>query len=314
MFKRLEIFLFAFLLFSSSFVFGQLPKEIKLKVSDGLLAGTLLNINKQEGAPVALIVPGSGALDRNGNSGFLQGNTYLFLAKRLAEFGINSLRYDKFGAGGSKMSIQERDYTIDNEVNHVVAWINYLKKAGFTNIIVIGHSEGSLTGMLAAQKEKIAKFISLEGAGRPIDVVLKEQLSVQLKGKPELLKEANKTIDQLKKGDTVGKVSPLLNSLFRPSVQPYLISWMKYNPSQEIAKLSIPVMIVQGSTDLQVTMEDAEALKKGKEDAQFTVIHSMNHILKKASPKRQENLNTYYDSKLPIMSLLIEELTAFIKK
>ena len=93
--------------------------------------------------------------------------------------------------------------------------------------------------MLFRSCEQAHAFVSLAGPGRGIDVVLKEQLSEAFKGKKKLLREANKDIDLLKAGKTFNEVPMELFALFRPSVQPYLISWMKYDPAVEISKLKI---------------------------------------------------------------------------
>jgi len=69
-------------------------------------------------------------------------------------------------------------------------------------------------------------------------------------------------------------------SLFRPSVQPYMISWFKYDPAAEIANLEVPVLILQGTTDLQVHVEDAKLLAKAKPDAKLRIFDGMNHVLK----------------------------------
>ncbi|HKE36190.1 MAG TPA: hypothetical protein VKB39_02070, partial [Candidatus Baltobacteraceae bacterium] len=74
---------------------------------------------------------------------------------------------------------------------------------------------------------------------------------------------------------------PELAGLFRPSVQPFVISYMKYDPAKEIAKLSLPVTIVQGTADEQVTMDDANALKAADPSAKLVVIAGMNHLLKR---------------------------------
>jgi len=81
--------------------------------------------------------------------------------------------------------------------------------------------------------------------------------------------ESHAIMEELKKGRAVEEVRPELMSLFRPSVQPYMISWFKYDPAAEIANLEVPVLILQGTTDLQVPVEDAQLLAKAKPDAKL---------------------------------------------
>jgi fermentation-respiration switch protein FrsA (DUF1100 family) len=124
--------------------------------------------------------------------------------------------------------------------------------------------------------------------------------------------ESNKILDSLRSGKTVSKVNPVLLSLYRPSVQPYLISWIKYDPAVEIRKLMIPVMIVQGTTDIQTSLEDAKLLSAAKPDAKLMIIENMNHILKESEADRQKNIATYSNPELPLKQGLVEALTSFI--
>src|SRR5690606_19082700 len=135
--------------------------------------------------------------------------------------------------------------------------IELLKKdERFSKVIILGHSEGSLVGMLAAQQQKADAFISLAGAGFPVDMTLKRQLKTSLPD--SLYHTAEAVIDSMRNGDIVRqKIPDELLALFNRELQPYLISWMKYNPQQEIQKLDIPILVLQGTTDLQVEIEDA---------------------------------------------------------
>ncbi len=145
-------------------------------------------------------------------------------AEALFEAGIASLRYDKRGiAKSEKAGGDESKLRFENYIDDAAGWIEMLKNdKQFDKVIVLGHSEGSLIGMVAAGVEGVGAFISVAGAGKPADEILKEQLRTQ----PSYVKDlAYPIIDKLKEGDTVANVNPLLNSLFRPSVQPYLISW-----------------------------------------------------------------------------------------
>ncbi|WP_240612547.1 alpha/beta hydrolase [Brumimicrobium salinarum] len=267
-----------FLLVSIFFIvnpsaFAQKEKEIKVKIDEGKLYGTLLKVEDHKSAPIVLIIPGSGPTDRNGNSLMLQANSYRMLAENLAENGISSLRYDKLMIGKSESSIEEKDLRFETNVKQVTALIDYLSKKKFENIILLGHSEGSLIGVLAAQQRSISKFISLAGTGRAIDEVLIQQIKEQ---NPNFEKEVNNILETLKQGDKVDDFSPELASLFRKSVQPYLISWLKYNPKDEIRKLEIPILILHGSTDIQVTKKDALLQKEGNDEAELKIIKGMN--------------------------------------
>ena len=289
--------------------------DIVLKTPTGDISGTLTIPVKSAKSPLVIIIAGSGPTDRDGNSTMgVKTNAYKMLAEGLAGNGISVLRYDKRGIGKSNTAMtSESDLRFETYINDVAGWINLLKKdKRFSKIILLGHSEGSLIGMVAAEQPGISKFISVAGAGSPAYRILQDQLKKQLT--PQLLEESDKILDSLRQGKTVSKVNPLLVSLYRPGVQPYLISWFKYDPAKEISKLKIPVLIIQGNTDIQVSVDDARLLSKAKPDARLLIIENMNHILKEAEADRQKNLATYNEPELPLKKGLVDEITSFIKK
>ncbi|MFJ8459638.1 alpha/beta hydrolase [Lysinibacillus xylanilyticus] len=287
-------------------------ETVKIPVKDGDLTVALQKASEQP-SPVVLILAGSGPTDKDGNSGLAGKNDSLkMLAEGLANEGIASVRYDKRGIGDNKsLSTKEEDMSIDHYVDDAVQVINtLLANKAYSSVHIIGHSEGSLIGLLAAQKTNVESFVSIAGTGRPIDEVLLEQLKGQLS--PQLLKESTDILASLKKGELVKNVSPDLQALFRSSVQPYMMSWLKYNPASELAKVNSRVLLVQGTNDLQVTATDAEALKKGKQDAELIYMDGMNHVLKDAPADRAGNLATYSDPSLPLHKELLPAIQQFI--
>ena len=294
-------------------LFAQTEETVKLKTETGELEGTLLMPAENEGNVVALIIAGSGPTDRNGNNPMMQNNSLKMLAEGLAENGIASLRYDKRGVRGSQSAgLKESDIRFEHYVNDATAWVEYLKKnSDFKEIIVIGHSEGSLTGMLAVQKAKVDKYISIAGVGIPANEIIRRQLAAQ---PPVVLQQANPILEKLEKGETVESVPPMLNALFRTSIQPYMISWFNYDPAVEIAKLNIPIQIVQGSTDIQVEVENAEILAGANKSAIKVVLEGMNHIMKEADADRMKNFQTYNQPDLLLKDGLMEVLVDFIIK
>ncbi len=287
--------------------------EVSIVVNGCTLKGTLEVPKSDKPIDVALIIAGSGPTDRDGNNPLgVKSNSYKMLADSLFKSGFASLRYDKRGIGASD-KVNESQLTFDTYVNDAIEWINYLKNnKRFSKIIVIGHSEGSLIGMIAAKRADVSKFISLCGAGRPAYSLIEEQLKSN-KLPDELLNKSIAIMDSLKLGITVKNVDPSLNMLFRPSVQPYMISWFKYDPVKEISKLSIPILIVEGTTDIQVDVEDAEFLSKANKNSELAVIEKMNHILKNV-PTRDKNINiqSYSNPELPLSSELCKRITNFL--
>jgi len=287
-------------------------ETVKIPVKDGDLTVALQKASEQP-SPVVLILAGSGPTDKDGNSALAGKNDSLkMLAEGLANEGIASVRYDKRGIGDNKsLSTKEEDMSIDHYVDDAVQVINtLLANKAYSSVHIIGHSEGSLIGLLAAQKTNVESFVSIAGTGRPIDEVLLEQLKGQLS--PQLLKESTDILASLKKGELVKNVSPDLQALFRSSVQPYMMSWLKYNPASELAKVNSRVLLVQGTNDLQVTATDAEALKKSKQDAELLYMDGMNHVLKDAPADRAGNLATYSDPSLPLHKELLPAIQQFI--
>jgi pimeloyl-ACP methyl ester carboxylesterase len=282
-----------------------------LKTSSGDLSGTLLLPQSIGKGLVALIISGSGPTDRNGNNPAMKNNSLKLLAEALAASGISSLRYDKRGIAQSAGSMKkEEDLRFENYVNDAKDWIGLLRKdQRFKKIVVIGHSEGSLIGMLAASGAD--KYISIAGPGQSADKLIKDQLRSQ----PQQIQDMSfPLIDSLKNGQTVTNPSPMLASLFRPSVQPYLISWFAYNPAEVIKNLTIPVMIVQGTNDIQVPVSEAKLLAAANEKASLVLIDKMNHVLKLTEADRQANLKAYNDPSMPLAPEFVKSVTAFILK
>ncbi|UUF16259.1 MULTISPECIES: alpha/beta hydrolase [Flavobacterium] len=313
-----NIILFLTVLFLT-YVNAQSPKQDTfketpaiLKINNDQIFGTLTVPDGVKKCPVALIIAGSGPTDRDGNNSMMKNNSLKMLAEELAKNGIASLRFDKRGIGESKKSaVAESSLVFENYTEDVKSWINYLKQdKRFTQLTVIGHSEGSLIGMIASAKAN--KFVSTAGAGESADKLIKTQIAS--KSNKQIEDMTFPIIDSLKAGNKVNKVDPLLNSLFRASIQPYLISWFKYDPQTEIKKLTIPVLIIQGNNDLQVSVKDAENLSKAKANSELVIVDKMNHIMKIIDGDQKANMESYNNETLPISETLVHKIVSFIKK
>ncbi|KOP38572.1 alpha/beta hydrolase [Flavobacterium sp. WLB] len=313
-----NIILFLTVLFLT-YVNAQSPKQDTfketpaiLKINNDHIFGTLTVPDGIKKCPVALIIAGSGPTDRDGNNSMMKNNSLKMLAEELAKNGIASLRFDKRGIGESKKSaVAESSLVFENYTEDVKSWINYLKQdKRFTQLTVIGHSEGSLIGMIASAKAN--KFVSIAGAGESADKLIKTQIAS--KSNKQIEDMTFPIIDSLKAGNKVNKVDPLLNSLFRASIQPYLISWFKYDPQTEIKKLTIPVLIIQGNNDLQVSVKDAENLSKAKPNSELVIVDKMNHIMKIIDGDQKANMESYNNETLPISETLVHKIVFFIKK
>lgn len=291
-------------------------ESVQLKTQGGVLYGTL-EIPAGNGPwPVALIIAGSGPTDRNGNSaGMKLVNNHLKLfAEALAKEGIASLRYDKRGIGQSAAAApKEQELRFATYILDAQRWGKLLHDdARFSKLYVIGHSEGSLVGMIAARGLRAAGFVSIAGTGMPAGDLIREQLSRNV---PEPLRSRGlEIIEQLENRRTVADVPPELSVLFRPSVQPYLISWFSIDPVAALEKLRCPVLIVDGETDIQVSAQHADLLTGANDSAAHRRIQGMNHVLKLVPEDAQQQMASYGNPELPVAEELVTVVSKFINE
>ena len=276
------------------------------------LVGNYYKNNTDENT-IIVIIPGSGPTDRNGNQGGMINNSLKLLAEGLANNDYDVLTYDKrivymlnhYKEEKKEIPILDFKHGIDDAKTIV----NYLKnQLGYKNIVLIGHSEGSLIGMIAAQDNTNA-FISIAGAGRPIDEILKEQINKQA---PMLNDSSDKILIELKQGKTVKDVNPFLQALYAEHNQPYLIEWIALNPTQEVKKLNIPILLINGTKDIQVSENEAKLLHEANPKSEVAIIENMNHIFKKVIDDKQQ-MKTYTDPDLAIQEELITIITNFLR-
>ena len=273
--------------------------------------GTLIN-SKNHNSTIAIIISGSGPTDRDGNNTSLKSDYLKMLAEGLQENGISTYRYDKRGVGKSVGDLKNgNEIKFSDYINDAVSIINHFKESKtFKDVVVIGHSEGALIGMIASQS--IAdKYISVAGAGEDYLTLIERQLSIQ----PPFVKSMSEPIiEKLKNKKLVDSVPPLLNSLFTADVQSYLIDASSYDPSVEISKLNMPILIIQGNTDIQIEVNDALILNKAAKNSRLEIIDGMNHVLRQASDNRLLNLQTYGNPELPIDNNIVKIISEFIDK
>ncbi|HHS7812575.1 alpha/beta hydrolase [Pseudomonas putida] len=290
-----------------------LQRPISLDTGSGELFGSLLLPKSDNPVPVVLILAGSGPTDRDGNNPDGGRNDSLKrLAWVLAKHNIASVRYDKRGVAASRPATpDERNLSVEGYVDDAVAWSQKLKNdPRFGPLILLGHSEGALIATLAAPRADAAALISLSGSARPVDQVIREQLARSLP--PPLMLRSNQILDSLKAGHTDADVPAPLQPIFRPSVQPYLISLFRQDPAKAFAQLKMPTLIVQGSNDMQVGVGDAQALKAAKPDAELVVIEGMNHVMRIVPADVKRQLASYKDPNLPLAAELGGKLIEFI--
>tara|TARA_B100000949_G_scaffold98521_1_gene87960 strand:+ start:1 stop:927 length:927 start_codon:yes stop_codon:yes gene_type:complete len=271
--------------------------------------GTLL-APRQETVPLAIIINGSGPIDRNGNEMMTKNNSAKKLAEALAKKGIATFRYDKRTLKAQQLNIDEKDMRFDDFIDDAKAVIKrFSELPNYSSLYIIGHSQGSLVGMIAAQ-EKADGFISIAGAGQTIDSLIVEQIGRQMPGLEECAKTA---FNELRANGKVKDYNQGLASLFKKSIQPFMFSWMKYDPQQEIKKLEMPVLIINGDNDLQVNTNEAEKLKAAKPNAELVIIENMNHIYRIIDKNDDiANQKSYNEPQRPISNEMVEQISNFI--
>ena len=284
---------------------------------NGPLAGTMLGEGR--GRPVVLIVPGSGPTNRDGDSPLgITAAPYRLLAEALAAQGVTTVRIDKRGLFGSKAAIPDANaVTIADYAADVHAWAKAIRaRTGARCVWVLGHSEGGLVALAAAQTPAdLCGLILVSSPGRPMGAVLREQLAANPANAP-LLAQAEAALTALETGKPVDRstMHPALMSLFPPQLDGYWRSILSYDPAKLIAAWRGPVLIEQGTRDLQVSVADAQALKAAQPRATLVLIEGATHVLKRvAGDNRAANMATYADPSLPLADGFVGPIVAAVK-
>lgn len=287
--------------------------EVSVMAGEAPLAGSLVLPQDAARVPLVLMVSGSGPTDRNGNGPGYKNDSLRLLAQALAEHNIASLRFDKRGIGASRSGqLDEASLSFEHRIGEVEAWLDKVRQdPRFSSITVLGHSEGALAGMIAARRAGADKFIAIAGPGAGLSATLRRQLAPKLP--PELQEHSERILQRLENGQRSDAVPAALLVLYRPSVQPYLISLFKYQPTAELAKLHIPVLILQGSADLQVEVADARQLAAAAPQAKTAIIDGMDHLLKHPGASSEARLQSYNNDQLPISAELVAHITRFLQ-
>jgi pimeloyl-ACP methyl ester carboxylesterase len=287
-----------------------LASEVKVQVQgpSGLLGGLLEEPQQGPGTARAIIVPGSGNIDLNGNGPRIHTGLYELLAKALAGNGIQTIRIDKRGLFSSSGAAPDANaVTIQDYAADVGAWLDFAHTRGAARCSwLIGHSEGGLIALLTATARKdVCGVILLATAGIPMGELLRRQLQDN-PANASLLPEANRIIDSLEGGHRVdvSAVEEHLRGLFRPRVQDLLISEFSLNPVGLAAKANVPVYVIYGDRDVQVSPKDVAPFKTAGPNVVVMQITGANHVFKAVDGSPEDNLKSMQDPDLPLVPAL----------
>lgn len=303
-----------------------MQEELTASGPMGPLAGTLTipagDGTIPDGVPVVLIVPGSGPTDRNGNSPLgIAAAPYELLARALAARGYPTVRVDKRGMFRSAGAIPDaNDVTIAAYGDDVLSWTQAIRArlpqdTGARCVVPLGHSEGGLVVLAAiARLPDPCGLILVSTPGRPLGDVLRAQLRANPANAP-ILAEAEAAIASLEKGQTVdtAALSPALHPLFAPQVQGFLIDSFAYDPAVLAAQIKVPMLIVQGTNDIQVSVADARALADAAPGATLALARGVNHVLKHVPDgDMSANIASYATPALPIAAGVVDAVAQFL--
>ena len=280
--------------------------------------GTIATPKRANGAvPVVLMVAGSGSTDRNSNGPAVNTNTYAMLAWGLAAHGIASLRYDKRAIGASRTGIDMNALTAlttDDYVADVRAAADSLAAdARFSSVILLGHSEGAGHVLQAANRgAPAAGVVMVSGMGRRLAQVLHEQFSLQTDS--ATVTRADSAFARFLRGEPTPDVPPIAQAVTLPMYRTFLRSLAAYDPVEEARRLNRPLLIIQGTTDVQITKRDAELLAAAQPAATVVWLPNVNHVLKTIeSTNLEAQLATYRDPSLPLAPDVVPAIARFIR-
>ncbi len=293
--------------------------DLDMDTGKCVLPGTLLLPKEAPGpVPLFILLPGSGTTDRDGNNWQVPGrnDSLRLLAEALAEAGMASFRYDKRGAGRAYRLVRdEASLTFADHVADAAACIRSFDGDGrFSMLVVFGHGDGALVGAAALREARADALAAMGVSGRTLRRMIDEAAAG---APPEYRDEIARVLAELEAGRFVDEVSPYIDNLFRRSFQPYLASWLRYDLGKELAALSaagLPVLLMQGDLDLQVTMEEFDLLRMAAPAAEAVLLPETNHMLKRVGNDVEENYASFSDPSFPLSPGLVPALQDFLTR
>ncbi len=282
-------------------------EELTITNDSIILPGTLSYTDKS--TTLVIWVHGSGNVDRNGQQGNLVKANYIEQFRNaINTHDIAFFSFDKRTATPENFKFMEGTVFEDlvSDVQHVIT--NFKKDKRFSRCVLAGHSQGSLIAMLAA--DGVDELISISGPAQSVDQTIISQVTKQ---SPALGSIAEAHFKELQETDSIAQIHPFLGTIFAKQNFAFLQSWMSYNPAEEIKKIKKPILLINGTKDLQVPVEDAQQLHKANPKTELLIIEDMNHVLMEIK-KDEDNMKSYFNTGFSISDALIEAVVMFLKK
>lgn len=268
--------------------------------------------SKVSSTSIVIMIPGSGGIDRDGNAGSLKGNDLLYVSDSLNAHGFSTLRTDKMNSMPSEITADFSTVRYSHFVDLASTWVDVAVDSGYSQIYVLGHSQGSLTALiLGRDHEAVDGVISLCGAGEQIHKVITFQLSQQFPA--EMMPPIEAAFDSLAEGYSPQSPNPMVQGFFAPEQQEFLRSWISIDPCEVIAAVQKPVLILGGSTDIQVSTDQGDKLSECNSNAELVLIEGMGHMLRQAPGVRILALPYYGRADLGLHSDLTPALVNFLE-
>ncbi len=292
-------------------------EPVEVKSGDMVLQGELTTPVGMQVYPVVVLVHGSGPNDRDESLG--PNKVFRDLAWGLSSNGVAVLRYDKrtftYGDKMNPDSVTVWEETIDD----AVAAVRLAEKIpGASGVFLLGHSLGAyLAPRIAEKLPGLSGMILMAGNTRPLEDLIMEQMTYIL-SQDGLSAEDSLRLEQLRK-----KVELVKNNSLKPDTPrkelplqlnaSYWLDLRKYDPVAVAQKLDIPMLIMQGGRDYQVTMQDFEGWKQGlkeKKNVTFKLYPDLNHLFMtgKGKSKPEEYMKEGH-----VAEKVIKDIAAWIK-
>lgn len=281
-------------------------REVTVGTGEWALPGTLTMPRGEQPVPAVVLVHGSGPQDRDESLG--PSKPFRDLAEGLASRGIAVLRYEKRTKQyQAKLAQDQTGLTVKEEtVDDAVAAVALLRQTARVDparIFVLGHSlGGTLAPRIAEAAPQVAGLIILAGATRPLEELTIEQLDYisSLPGEHsqaelEAIAKMRAEAERVKTSD-LSEEAEEGTLLFGAPVS-YWRDLRAYSPTDTAAKLTLPMLILQGGRDYQVTEVDLENWRRAlatHANVTLKLYANLNHLFAegegKATPKEYEQL------------------------